>query len=129
MPQATDLTLKNAAAANKTFALATPAGPNASAVWFLREGANPGVFPKVECSSSSAASGAGRKVKLSLNVPVATVNASGATVAAAKMSFNIDATVPDLVPDALRDDAIAFVKDLVASALMASVFKTGFAPT
>lgn len=129
MPQATDLSLKNNAAVAKTFALATPAGPTAPAVWYLREGANPGVFPKVECSSASAAGGAGRKVKLSFNLPVATVNASGATVSAAKMSFNLDVTVPDLVPDASRDDAVAFVKDLVASTLMVSVFKTGYAPT
>jgi hypothetical protein len=129
MPQAIDLALKNAAAQSKTFSLATPAGPTGSAVWYLREGANPSIYPKIECSSATAAGGAGRKVKLSLNLAAPTVNASGVTIASAKMSFNIDVTIPDLVPDAQRDDAIAFVKDLVASALMTSVFKTGFAPT
>lgn len=129
MPQAIDLVLKNSAAVNKTFALATPAGPNGSALWYLREGANPGVFPKIECSSSTAAGKAGRKVKLSLNLPATVVSTSGTTTVAARMSFNLDVTIPDLVPDAQRDDAIAFVKDLVASALMVSVFKTGFAPT
>lgn len=129
MPQAIDLVLKNAAAEEKTFSLASPAGPGGSAIWYLREGANPSIFPKVECSSSVAAGGSGRKVKLSFNLAAPTVNASGATVSSAKMSFNLDVTVPDLVPDAQRDDAIAYVKDLVATALMASVFKTGFAPT
>lgn len=129
MPQASDLALKNAAAETKTFTLATPAGPNASAVWYLREGANPSVYAKVECSSAPSAGGTGRKVKLSLNLPATTVNAVGLTVVVARMSFNIDVTVPDFVPDAERDDAIAYVKDLVASTLVESVFKTGFAPT
>lgn len=129
MPQASDLALNNALEVPKTFTLATPAGPNASAVWYLREGANPSVYAKIECSSAPSAGGTGRKVKLSLNLPATTTNAIGLTVAVARMSFNIDVTIPDFVPDAERDNAIAFVKDLVASELMRSVFKTGFAPT
>lgn len=129
MPQASDLALKNALEVEKIFTLATPAGPNAPAVWYLRQGANPSVYAKIECSSAPSAGGSGRKVKLSLNLPATTVNAIGLTVAAARMSFNIDVTIPDFVPDSDRDDAIAYVRDLVASALMGSVFRTGFAPT
>lgn len=129
MPQATDLVLKNAAAVNKTFALAAPASGSSSALWYLREGANQGIFPKVEISARKNGDADARKVQITLSVPFPVTSTSGAVTRGAAMSFNIDATVPDLVPDATRDDAIAFVGALLADTLVKASLKVGFAPT
>lgn len=129
MPQATDLVLKNGAAVAKTFSLAQPASGTSSAIWYLREGANPSVYPNVEMSSQKGATPATRKVKLTVRVPVASVDSSGATRSIAAMTFDITAAVPDLVPDASRDDAIAFVSESLAASLIKASFKVGYAPT
>lgn len=129
MPQATDLTLKNAAAVNKTFALATPASATAPAVWFLREGANQSIFPKVEISSDRIAKGDGRKVKATVRVPTPVVDSNGVTRSSGEFLFVIDGTVPALVPDSIRDDAIAYVGSLITAALVKEIFKTGYSAT
>lgn len=129
MPQATDLALKNGAAVSKTFSLAQPASGTSSALWYLREGANPSVYPNIEMSSQKGATNATRKVKLTVRVPVPTTDSTGATRSAAAMTFDISAAVPDIVPDSIRDDAIAFVSEAMASTLIKSSFKVGFAPT
>lgn len=129
MPQATDLAIKNNAGVSKTFALAAPASGVMPAVWLLREGANQSVFPKVEMSSRKNGAGDARKVQTTFTLPVAVVDASGITRRAAAFSVNIDVTVPDLVSDAARDDAIAYVADLVGHTLYKSCVRVGFAPT
>lgn len=130
MPQATNITVVNGTAVSKTFTLAAPAsGPSAPAVFFLREGANQTVFPKFEVSSDKVVKGNGRKIKATLRVPVAVTGTNGVVTSAAEMFFAIDCTVPALVPDASRDDAIAFVGSLITSALMKATFKEGYAPT
>lgn len=129
MPQAINLSLTNHAAVAKTFALASPASATSPAVWLLREGANQSVFPKVEQSSRKNGSGDARKVQLTVTVPVGTVDAAGATRRAAAMQFNVDCTIPDLVPDAIRNDAIAFAASAMANALLKECFFTGYAAT
>lgn len=129
MPQATDLTLKNAADVDKTFALAAPASGNAPAVWFLREGANQSVFPKVEISSDRIVKGEGRKVKATVRVPTPVIDSNGVTRSSGEYLVNIDGTVPALVPDGVRDDAIAYVASLVAAALFQDILKTGYSAT
>lgn len=129
MPQATNVIVNNAAAVAKTFALAAPASGNMPAVWFLREGANQTVYPKLEVSSDKIVKGSGRKVKLTLRVPTAVTSSTGVVSNAGDMFFSIDAAVPALVPDSVRDDAIAFIGNIVINAIMKETFKTGYAPT
>lgn len=129
MPQATNVIVNNAAAVAKTFALAAPASGVSPAVWFLREGANQTVYPKLEISSDKIVKGSGRKVKMTLRVPTPVTSATGVVTNAGDMFFSIDAAVPALVPDSVRDDAIAFVMNIVATALLKETFKTGYAPT
>lgn len=129
MPQATNLVIKNGADVDKTFTLAQPSSGANSALWYLREGANQGVYPKVEVSARKNAGSDGRKVHLTLQVPLAVQNSSGATVRAAAASIEVVVTMPDLVPDSVRDDAIAYIIGLVAAPQIKDSFKVGFAPT
>lgn len=129
MPQATNLSLMNAAAETKAFALATPASANQPAVWLLREGANQSVYPTVLCSSRPNGARDARKVQLTLRVPVPVVDNAGVTRRSAAIEFDVTATIPDLVPDSHRDDAIAFVNSLVADPLIKETFRVGYSPT
>jgi hypothetical protein len=129
MPQATNLVLKNAADVDKTFALAAPAAGTSSAVWFLREGANQSVFPKIEISGARASSGPGRKTKTTLKVPVPVTDSNGVVRSGGDYLVVIDATAPDSVPDGTRDDAIAYIASLVAATLWQETAQTGYAPT
>jgi hypothetical protein len=131
MPQATDLILKNGAGVDKTFQLAAPAAGTQPGVWFLREGSTPAGFPSVEISSRrTGAVGNDRRVLISLIVPVMGTNpTTGAQTRISSMPIKIDAKVPELVPDAARDDAIAYIGSAVADALIKATMKTGYAPT
>lgn len=129
MPQATDIVIKNGSAVDKTFGLATPAGsPGVPGQWFLREGANPSVHARILISSKKLTTGAGQKLSITLSVPSPVTNGEGVVKSAANMVFNIDAAVPDFVPDGVRDDAIAYVGNLLATNLVKQSLKTGFAP-
>lgn len=128
MPQASNIVLKNAAGIDKTFTLATPASANSPAVWFLQEGANKGVYPKLECSSARAGSGDARKVKWTLTVPEAVTDANGVTRPSVKEFFNTDATTPTLASAGVIADAVAFQESLMQSALFKESVSTGYAP-
>lgn len=129
MPQAQNIVLKNAAGVAKTFTLATPAAGQNPAVWFLQEGANRTVWPKLECSSSGSGSTGARKVKWTLTVPAAVVDATGTTRASAKQFSALDHTTPALVSDGVTSDAIAFQESLAADALYKETISTGYAPS
>lgn len=132
MPQATDFVIKNGAATpvDKTFSLAAPAGgPGIPGQWFLREGANPAVFPRIQISSKKLTTGSGQKVDITVSVPASVTSSDGVVKSAANMVFNGSVAVPDFVPDSVRDDAIAYIGNLFAHTLMKSVLKTGFAPS
>lgn len=127
MPQATNLLLKNNAAEDKTFVLASPASANQPAVWFNREGANQGVYPTVLQSSAPNGARDARKVHSTLKVPVGVTGTDGSTRRLSAMEFNLTVTIPDSVPDAIRDDAIAFFNSYVSTDLAKEVHKVGFA--
>lgn len=128
MPQAANLVLKDAAGVDKTFVLAQPASGNSPAIWYLQEGANKTVWPKIEASSAKAGSGNARKVKWTLTVPEAAVDAQGVTRPSAKQFSTMDHTTPDLVSAGVTLDAVAFQKNLSAHALYAESISTGYAP-
>lgn len=116
MPQAQNLVIKNAAAADKTFTLLSPAaGDGASAKWALKEGTIFKVFPKIELSSRRGNDA--RKSKITLTLPSSyTVAATGLTAVGSQAQINIDVTVPDDFPEALKDDFAAFAVNMVAHA-------------
>lgn len=129
MPQAQNIVLKNAAGVDKTFTLAVPASGSSPAVWFLQEGANKSVWPKLECSSARAGSGDARKVKWTLSVPDAVVDATGVTRAAAKQTSALDHTTPTLVSASVTDDAVAYLDSLAGVGIYQDSIRTGYAPS
>lgn len=131
MPQATALVLANGAATpvNKTFDLDAPAaGFNSVAAWSLREGSISGVFPKITSVAQSSASA--NKVNAILRVPSSYTNSvTGLTSVGSAFQFKIEATVPKDFPEALKADAIAFSKNLVAHALIQAMIRDGLPAT
>lgn len=133
MPQAVDLVVANGAAVNKTFTLLSPAsGFNSVAEWALKEGAISSVFPRFTASAKTTrnAKGNGKGVSLKLRIPSSYVDASsGLTMMGSAFEFNGSVTVPDDFPEALKADAAAYVKNVVATALVQAMIKDGLPAT
>lgn len=129
MPQAADIVLKNGAAISKTFALMTPAaGDNSYAQWRLKEGAIPSIFPRI--AMLARAGNRARKAQIKLQVPSSyTDNVTGLTKVGSQFDLNIEVTVPDDFPEALRDDTASFAKELVANAIANAMIRDGYPAT
>lgn len=133
MPQAANLVLNNGAATPvaKTFTLLAPAaGYGSMAEWALKEGAISSVFPRISAlvrPGNGPTNRAGSKVtQIKLKVPSSyTDTVTGLTNVASAFEANISVTVPTDYPEALKDDAIAFLANCLASTLMKSVIKDG----
>jgi len=129
MPQATDLTIANAAEVDKTFALLTPAaGDGGVAEWALREGTISTVFPRLTLSASKKATARSMKVKFRLPSSY-TDTVTGLTNVGSFAEFNGTWVVPDDFPEALRADFPAFVKNAIATALLLACAKDGLPAT
>lgn len=126
MPQAINLTIKNAANVDKTFTLLTPApGYGTPAEWALREGATSVVYPTFSLSAQKTKNRS-RKTALKVRVPaVYTSVATGLPVVASNFEFNGTISVPDDFPDNQKDDAVAYVANIVANALVKSCYRDG----
>lgn len=125
MPQQTNLVINNAAAVAKTFTAMSPGAYGIPAEWALKEGVVSTVFPTVTAMSTRTANQS-RKLSLRLKVPSSYVDAAtGLTKAGTAYEVNLTASVPDAFPEALRADAIAYVKNLVAHALIQDMLKDG----
>jgi hypothetical protein len=126
MPQATDLVLKNGAAVDKTFTLYAPAaGDQSVATWKLKEGTIASVFPLITTSARSTGN-ASRKSEGKLRLPSSyTDTVTGLTKVGSAFEFNFSASVPDDFPEALKNDATAFAKNLIAHALIQAMMRDG----
>lgn len=126
MPQAIDLVINNGAGTPvaKTFTLLTPsAGDGSIAEWALKEGAISAVFPRITSTAQRTGNGS-RNVKIKLRVPSSyTDTVTGKTLVGSAFEFNGTASVPDDFPEALKSDATAFVKNLVAHALVQAMMR------
>lgn len=133
MPQAANLVLKNGAQTpvDKTFILLAPAaGYGSTAEWALKEGPISSVFPRLTAlvrPGNGPATRAGSKVtQLRLKVPSSyTDTVTGLTNVLSAFEANITVTVPSDYPESLKDDAIAFLANSLASALVKSMIKDG----
>jgi hypothetical protein len=128
MPQAIDLVLANGAGTpvNKTFNLYAPsAGDNSVATWKLKEGTIASVFPVITTSARSTGN-ASRKMQGKLRLPSSyTDSVTGLTKVGSAFEFDFSASVPDDYPEAIKADAIAFAKNLIAHALIQSMMRDG----
>jgi len=128
MPQAVDLILKNGAATpvDKTFTLLTPAaGDQSVAEWALKEGLISSVFPRITASARKTTSGS-RKSTWKLRVPASFVDASTSlTKVGSSMELNIEMSVPVDYPENLKNDVVAYAKNLVAHALYQASSRDG----
>ena len=126
MPQAKDIVLKNGAASpvDKTFTLVSPAaGDNSYANWRLKEGAISTIFPRIAISTK-ANSNKARKANIKLQIPSSyTDTVTGLTKVGSAFDFNVDVTVPDDFPEALKSDAVAFSANLMAHALVREILR------
>jgi hypothetical protein len=135
MPQATDLTVKNAAGTDKLFTLVTPAaGYGSLAVWNLKEGAISSVFPALTAlarpSNRPKASGTAKHLSIRFHMPSSYVDtASGLTLVGPAWEFNGSVTVPDAFPENLKADAVAFTTNALKTALLTSMMKDATAAT
>lgn len=127
MPQATDLVVKNHAAADKTFKLMTPAaGDGGIAIWHLKEGPFVAAFPKFTAMARPVGGPSkGRLVETKFTLPTVTT-VEGNTLVGDAAEVKIITRLPGSFPEASRDDFVAYATNLFATALVKSMVRDGF---
>lgn len=132
MPQATDLVINNGAGTPvaKTFTLMSPAaGDDSLASWALKEGTISAVFPKITALARTTGNKA-RRVQIKLRIPSSyTETVTGLTKVGSAFEADIYATVPDDYPELLKNDAVAFTKNLVGTTLAQAMIRDGMPAT
>lgn len=128
MPQATDLVINNGAGTPvaKTFTLYAPAaGDGSYANWRLKEGAISSVFPRIAMLARPTGNNA-RKSVVKLQIPSSyTDTVTGLTKVGSAFDVELNVTVPDDFPESLKNDAVAFTKNLIAHAVTQAVIRDG----
>jgi len=132
MPQAADIVINNGAGTPvpKTFTLIAPAaGDGSYANWRLKEGTISTVFPRIAMSARANGNSA-RKANIKLQIPSSFMDSvTGLTKVGSAFDVNIDVTVPDDFPEALKNDAVAFTSNLLANAIVKAVIRDAFSAT
>lgn len=128
MPQAADIVINNGAGTPvaKTFTLLAPsAGQNSWANWALKEGTISSVFPKIATLARSTGNNS-QKAQVKLRIPSSyTDSVTGLTKVGSAWEMNADFSIPDDFPEALKADAIAFAKNLLANAIIQAMIRDG----
>lgn len=126
MPQAQDIIINNGAATPvaKTFTLISPAaGDGSYANWRLKEGTISTIFPRIAIAARANGNRA-RKANIKLQIPSSyTDTVTGLTKVGSSFDFSVDVTVPDDFPESLKNDAVAFASNLMASAIVKAVIR------
>lgn len=130
MPQAANLVVKNAANVDKTFTLLSPAaGYGMPAEWALKEGATSVVYPTFTLAAHKTQNRS-RKTALKARIPATyTSVATGLPVVSSVFEFNGTVTVPDDFPDSQKDDAVAYVANLIATVAVKASIRDGLPQT
>jgi hypothetical protein len=131
MPQAVNIVINNGAGTPvaKTFELQAPAaGDGSYANWRLKEGTISSVFPRIAVMARQG--GGTRKANIKLQIPSSfTDTVTGLTKVGSSFDFDVNVTIPDDFPEALRNDAQAFAANLMANALIKSVLRDAWPTT
>lgn len=123
MPQQTNLVINDNAAVARTFEAISPGSYGTVAEWVYKSGVVSTVFPRVTALATKTQNQS-NKLSVKLKIPSSYVDtATGLTKAGTACEFNITASVPDAFPEALRADAVAFAKNLVAHTLIQAMLK------
>lgn len=126
MPIATDLTINNGAAVAKVYTLLSPsAGLGSNAEWALKEGTISSVFPRLTMQSRLSPNNA-RVSQVKFKIPSSYNDAvTGLTRVASAFEFNGTVTVPNDFPEAKKADAIAYLSNIFANAMVKDSLKDG----
>lgn len=130
MPQATNLTVKNAANADKTFTLLNPAaGSGGIAEWALREGTISSVFPKLTAMARPTKN-ASNVAHIKLKVPSSYTDAvTGLTNVGSAFELNVTASVPDNLPEAIKDDCVAYAVNIINHVMIKAMLRDAVSAT
>lgn len=132
MPQAADIVLNNGAGTPvpKTFTLLTPAaGDGANAEWALKEGTISSVFPKLTAQARRTGVQS-RKSHIKLRIPSSyTDTVTGLTKVGSAWEANVEVSVPDDFPEALKNDALAFTVNAVQNVIIKAMMRDGLPAT
>lgn len=132
MPQMADLTVNNGATppVAKTFAVVTPAaGDGGIAEWALKEGVISSVFPVLTASATKTSNGS-RKLQIKFRLPSSyTDSVTGLTNVGSAAEMNCTFSVPNTLPEALKNDYVAFATGLLSSNLLKSMIRDAYPAT
>lgn len=123
MPQATNITVKNASNVDKTFTLLTPAaGDQGVAQWALKEGASMITFPQLSVVTQRKPSS--RSIRVKFFVPViSTDTITGVDSVRNRAEANLSLAIPLDFPESNKDDLVAYLTNLLSSSLMKSALR------
>lgn len=130
MPTATDLVIKNGAAADKTFTLISPAaGDGGLAQWALKEGTISSVFPVLTAVAARTGNNS-RNLKVKFKLPSSYTDAvTGLTNVNAAAEMNVTFSIPASYPEGLKSDFAAFAVNALNTALFKAMIKDAYSAT
>lgn len=130
MPQASNIVIKNAAAADKTLTLIAPAaGYGSLAEWRLKEGAIVGAFPTLTLLARKTGNRS-QVAQVKFNMPTSYVDTTtGRTHVGVSAQMNATFSMPDDFPESRRDDFAAFCGNIVANAIIKASYRDGHPAT
>lgn len=133
MPTATNITVNNGATPTpvaKTFTLVSPAsGDGGIAQWALKEGQISAVFPTLTASATKTGNGS-RKLQIKFRLPSSyTDTVTGLTNVGAAAEMNVTFSVPNVLPESLKGDWVAFATNLLSSTLVKEMIRDAYPAT
>lgn len=132
MPDMADITVKkNDGTTNITFTkMVASAGDKAPAIWrSTTVGTAAGHQPELRMTSRSNGPGTARRVDIHFSYPSTAVGSDGKTNIIERGVFDMSAVVPLGMPTADLNEYVSQGLNLLASTLVNSSMKAGFAPT
>lgn len=124
MPNAVDISVKNGANVDKTFALVSPAaGDGGIAMWALKEGAISAVFPVITAMATKTGNNS-RKLTIKFKLPSSyTDTVTGKTMVDTGAEMNVSFSMPNDFPETLKADNVAFAINLLNSTLFKAAIR------
>lgn len=127
MPTATNIVVKDAALVDRTFELATPAaGDGAWALWVYKKGDFAVAFPKILARAYPNSGKTARKVEVRFKLPQSFVDStSGLPTVTSVFDGVPNVTIPDMMSELNKPDAVAFLANAVSHALIKAMLSSG----